>query len=240
MSVDAHVRVRIQDTRLYVLRTNEVRKLFFVNWFRVHGRSFPWRHPDTTPFQLLVTEMLLRQTRAEGVAKLWQSFVSTYPTSRAIVSASNEELASRLIILGFGKLKVRSLKAASAFLIEHHTGHVPSTSGELIRIPHVGKYTANAILCFAFKQRVAIVDNNVLRFVSRYFGFYSGSDIRRAPKVWELVEKLLPRDARKAPEHNYGFLDFTAQICKPIGPRCDRCSIKTDCHYYAILTKSSG
>lgn len=209
-------------------------KSFFAKWFKSHGRSFPWRREGTTPFEFLVTEMLLRQTRADAVAKLWDSVVRRYPDAKTMASADYDELASQLKVLGFSNLKATSLKAASAWLVEKHDGQVPETLEELMKIPHVGEYTAQAVLCFAFGHKLAIVDNNILRFFARYLGLNVKPDIRRNPVIWEIAQKAMPRERRKAQQHNYGILDFTAQICQPVWPRCNTCPLRKTCHYPSV------
>jgi A/G-specific adenine glycosylase len=202
---------------------------FFVEWFRSQGRHFPWREEGTTPFAFLVTEMLLRQTRAPNVARIWKSFLNDYPTAGLLAAANKQELALRLKPLGFGEQKADALIAASTWLIEHHGGQVPNTLDELLRIPHVGNYAARALLCFTFGKRVEIVDTNVLRLFSRYFGIDLKPDIRRAPVAWEIARQILPRDRKRAQQHNYGILDFTADICKSGRPKCEVCPLSSTC-----------
>jgi A/G-specific adenine glycosylase len=202
---------------------------FFVKWFDQHGRDFPWRHEGTTPFAFLVTEMLLRQTRAAGVAKIWSSFLERFPNAEVLSHASKEELVERLKVLGFGDQKSDALLSASRWLVDHHGGEVPSDLEHLLAVPHLGNYSARAILCFAFGHRIEIVDTNILRLFARYFGLEVKPDIRRNPMVWLLARQALPDDPGLAKKHNYGLLDFTAQVCRPNNPRCDICPLSTSC-----------
>lgn len=202
---------------------------FFVNWFKERGRHFPWRRANTSPFAFLVTEMLVRQTRAGEVAKLWDEFTRKYPSAAIMARADREELVEQLKVLGFGNQKAEALLSAAAWLVEHHRGEVPSTVDELLRVPHVGHYAARAVLCFAFGQKVEIVDTNILRFFARYYGLVVKPDIRRNPGIWEIAKEALPREKKKAQQHNYGLLDFTADICKPGRPRCEICPLSSSC-----------
>jgi A/G-specific adenine glycosylase len=204
-------------------------KSFFVNWYKQRARDFPWRRRGTTPFEFLVTEMLLRQTRAPNVAKLWDAFISKYPDAGSMAGASPEELAAQLKILGFGNQKAEALLSAANWLAEHHGGEVPGTLDELLDIPHIGLYSARAILCFAFGRRIEIVDTNIQRFFARYYGLNVKADIRRNPIIWELAKKALPRGKKQAVQHNYGLLDFTAEICKSGRPRCEVCPLASSC-----------
>jgi A/G-specific adenine glycosylase len=211
-----------------------IKRNFFVKWYEINGRVFPWRNPGTTPFAFLVTEMLLRQTRASNVARIWESFINDYPNPKSIIKAPENELISRLKILGFGVQKTEALKSASTYLIANYEGRVPNKLLELLDVPHVGNYAARAVLCFAFGKRVEIVDTNVLRLFSRYFGIQLKPDIRRAPQAWEIAKQILPHERSKAIKHNYGILDFTADICKPGRPRCEICPLSSKCEWGKI------
>lgn len=214
-----------------------IKKNFFIKWFELNGRHFPWRDPGTTPFAFLVTEMLLRQTRASGVAKIWNEFINNYPNPASIIKTRRDTLVKKLKVLGFGEQKTEALKSASEYLIVNHNGQVPSGLKELLDIPHVGNYAARAVLCFAFGKRVEIVDTNVLRLFSRYFGVQLKPDIRRAPQAWEIAREILPRGRKDTIKHNYGILDFTADICKPGRPRCEICPLNHSCSWGKTQTK---
>lgn len=202
---------------------------FFVDWYLKHGRTFPWRRGRTTPFEFLVTEMLLRQTKASGVAKLWDNFISRYPDARTMAGANKADLVEALKILGFGNQKAEALLSAANWIVKNHEGEVPDTLNELLAVPHIGLYSARAILCFAFGHRIEIVDTNIQRFFARYYGLNVKPDIRRNPIVWEVAKKALPRERKKAEQHNYGLLDFTADICKSGRPRCEICPLSSAC-----------
>jgi A/G-specific adenine glycosylase len=105
-------------------------KSFFVSWFKKYGRDFPWRYESIQPFRSMVTEMLLRQTRAEGVAKLWAQFFEEYPDAETLARANREELRKKIAILGFGNQRAEALTHASQHLIKFHEGQVPNTLEE--------------------------------------------------------------------------------------------------------------
>lgn len=204
---------------------------FFVNWYKVHSRNFPWRQEGVSPFALLVTEMLLRQTQAPAVSKLWHKFIQMYPDARSIAKAGEEELLEQLKILGLGRQRASALIAAANWLLEHHEGQVPGTKEELLKIPHVGTYVSNAVLCFAFGQYVEVVDTNILRFYARYYGLTIKPDIRRNPEVLNIASSSLPGNVKNIKQHNYGLLDFTAEICRSRFPQCNICPLATSCKW---------
>jgi A/G-specific adenine glycosylase len=173
--------------------------------------------------------MLLRQTRAENVSKVWNNFFIDYPNLSTLLKEDRAVLGAKIKVLGFANQRAEALQFAASWLIEKHAEIVPCDLEELLAIPHVGNYSARAVLCFAFGKNIEIVDTNVLRLFSRYYGIVLKPDIRRAPEAWHLAKSLLPREKRKAKEHNFGLLDFTAQICKSGRPRCEICPLQKTC-----------
>ncbi len=208
-------------------------KNFFVDWYKAHGRDFPWRRERVSPFALLVTEMLLRQTQAMAVSKLWYEFIEKYPDARTLAQANKDELFDQLKILGLGEQRASALMAAAGWLVEHHDGQVPSTKKELLQIPHIGAYVSNAMLCFAFGCNIEVVDTNVLRFYARYYGLAVKPDIRRNPEVWKIAKLSLPEKIEEVKQHNYGLLDFTAEICRSRMPQCSVCPLASSCKWGA-------
>jgi A/G-specific adenine glycosylase len=123
-------------------------------------------------------------------------------------------------------------------LVAEFDGRVPQDSDSLIRLPGVGRYIASATLCFAFGRRVPIVDTNVIRIFSRYFGIISRE--RRAKddqQLWAIAETLLPR--KNIREYNWALIDFAASMCTVRKPSCRYCLMKRECRSSAeFLTPS--
>lgn len=213
-------------------------KGFFVKWYRNKGRVFPWRSEGVTPFEVLVTEMLLRQTRAGSVAKIWPTFVNRFRDPHVIQRTRTHTLVETLEPLGFGFQKAESLKLVSNALIEVHGGKLPRNRRDLLNLPHVGMYVTNATLCFAFNKPVEIVDTNVLRLLSRFYGKTFKPDIRRAPEAWLIAKSILPSSGVLARAHNYGLLDFTADVCRSGRPLCDTCPLSNGCHFAGSMRLS--
>ena len=204
---------------------------FFSSWYKAQGRSFPWREEETSPYGVLLAEVLLKQTRAEMVATVWPTLVRTYPSATDLASANPEVLYRHISCLGFGHQRTASLQQLSVALVE--AGEIPSRPEDLMDLPHVGIYSAHAVACFAFNRRVPVVDLSIVRVLSRLAGIEAPSDIRRAPMVWEIAWSLLP--GKEIKEHNYGLLDFAAGICKARSPRCGECPVTSSCSYAAHL-----
>lgn len=203
-------------------------KRFFVSYARHHLREFPWRNPRTTPFKLLIAEMLLAQTKAEDVAQIWPVLVARYPQPDRLARARLSTLRRLLRPLGFHNQRAKGLKNVARFLEEQCAGVVPSGAESLLQIPHLGLYSATAVGCFKFGERVPIVDANVIRVLGRFTGYATRKDLRRSRQIWSLAWAILPRNAVL---HNYGLLDFAATVCTTHKPKCDSCELRSSCHY---------
>lgn len=204
---------------------------FFAGWYKVRGRSFPWREEGTSPYGLLLAEILLKQTRAEMVAAVWPALVGRYPATSDLASADPQVLHGQISCLGFGRQRTTALLQLSEAISE--AGGIPTQPSDLMKLPHVGVYSAHAVACFAFGRRVPVVDLSIIRVLSRLAGIDPPSDIRRAPGVWKIAWSLLPGVEIK--EHNYGLLDFAADTCKARSPRCDECPLASTCAYAMYL-----
>ena len=211
-----------------ILPSLGIRRDFFQRHYTAYGRTFPWRREGTGPFGVLVAEILLKQTQAGKVAKVWPSLVAQYPDFAAMAGADPQELFTSVSELGFGRQRTKALIDLST-AIGIRGELLPSAPEELIELPYVGVYTAHAVACFAFGQRFPIVDLSIVRTLSRIAGIRPQKDIRRAGEIWDIGWALLPQ--HQYVEHNYGLLDFAAQFCKPRSPKCPECPLAKKCAY---------
>jgi A/G-specific adenine glycosylase len=213
-------------------------KLFFVRWFEHHGRDLPWRRRGVSPFGILVAELMLRQTTATAVARVWPSFIGKYSSPEKVVAERRERLVEHLRLLGLYHQRAEAVVAVSQHILMHHAGSVPDKVESLEAIQHIGKYTSRAILCFAFQQRVAVVDTNIMRLLSRVFALQSAPDIRRGKvkAIWSRAQEMLPESALDTVKHNYGLLDFSAELCRWRLPRCSDCELSTSSCHYSVMS----
>ena len=202
---------------------------FFSRYYRESGRDFPWRKRSTSPFELLLAEVLLKQTNAEKVVSTWTALVEDYPSPSELTSANCENLVDRLQPLGLQNQRVAALMAISSALVKDHRGEVPVNLSDLLEVPFIGLYTACAVGCFGYAKRLPIVDTNVVRLLGRLTGQDLGNDNRRSGRTWALAWAILPEERYQ--EHNYGLLDFAAKVCSPRTPRCETCEISAICTF---------
>ncbi len=213
-------------------------KRFFSDFERTNARKFPWRSRRTSAYQMLVAEVLLRQTKAPDVVKVWRLLITTYPTPAALSRAGIHALRGLLKPLGLGNQRATALKEISAAVVSEFQGRIPRSLETLLSIPHMGLYAACALLSFKYGMSTPIVDSNILRVFGRITGKDLGKDLRRNQAAWSLAWSILP--ARRAALHNYGLLDFSALICKPRAPLCGECPLIRSCRYGLRFARRPG
>lgn len=200
-------------------------------WFRVNGRTFPWRR-EHDPFRILIAERMLHRTRADQVVPVYHHFLSRYPTVDAQAAADPEEVHNFLAPLGLA-WRFDTFVPMARYLVAHHGGAVPDTLQALRRLPGVGTYTAEAVLCFAFGQRNAVVDTNTIRVAGRYLiGKAWTADDRKRVAVRASVNSLV--DPEQAAASNHAMLDLGAMICVVKSPLCHRCPVAAGCAYHSV------
>jgi A/G-specific adenine glycosylase len=200
-----------------------------LKWWRTNKRDFPWRR-TTDSYKILIAELLLRKTTAKQVSTLYEKFLSKYPCPEMLSEASERELEDIVRPLGMEHKRAVLLKKIGSEIIRKYSGQVPTSKENLIGLPGVGSYVANAILCFAHGHDVPLVDTNAIRVFQRVFGFQSK---RRRPKddpaLWDFVASTIPHG--KAREFNLAIIDHAHSICTPKNPRCPVCPLNVLCKY---------
>lgn len=196
-------------------------------WHAVHVRPFPWRVPE--PYSVLVAECLLHRTRADQAARVYSSFLRLYPTPAALARADSAAVRTVLAPLGL-TWRIDLLVTMARALVAIHHGCVPDSRPELLALPGVGSYIADAVLCFGFCQPMALVDTNTIRVAGRYlYGAAWQGDMRKNPRVAAAVRRLI--DAERPVASNYALLDFGAMVCAARRPNCGACPVSARCVY---------
>lgn len=208
-------------------RTTKIRN-GLLGWAKNNFRSFPWRQ-KRNPYSVLVAEILLRRTTASAVSKIFETFMSQYPDIEAIEKADKVSLEKLLLKIGYNKQRANILKGIAKYVIDHYNRQIPQNRKELLEIPHVGDYTANAILSLGYGVPTAMVDSNVIRIINRLF-------MKHMPKKSSLViiQKIANMLATEEDNqlYNLALLDFGALICTYGTPKCKICPFTKICDYY--------
>lgn len=191
-------------------------------------RSFPWR-VRTTPYRVLVSELMLQRTGAVQVSRVYEKFVRRFPNLSRVAAARSQTLARTLLPLGRTG-RARDIARAFEYLMDNHAGHIPRRLDQLLRVPAVGPYTARAVLCFAYGRRVGLLDPGIYRVLHRVFGIDSAKTRFHADReLWEFVDRLAPRQGVR--EFNWALLDIAAAICTKREPKCGICPLVSICQF---------
>ncbi|MGP8010992.1 MAG: A/G-specific adenine glycosylase [Halobacteriota archaeon] len=195
-----------------------------VKWGAENFRDFPWRS-DRSPYKVLVAEVVLRRTTATAAARVYGSIIQRYPGVGALSQAEVRDLEAILRSVGYYKQRARILRGAAASVVELYKGDVPDAQEELLRIPHVGPYTAGAILCLGFGIPSAMVDSNVQRIISRLF--CNSLPDNTYSTVLGVAEALVPKSS--CDKFNLAMLDLGALVCRYDRPHHDVCPLSRVC-----------
>jgi A/G-specific adenine glycosylase len=193
-------------------------------WYRANRRALPWRDRPI-PYAVLVSEVMLQQTRVETVIPYYQRFMAAFPDEVTLARAPIDEVLALWSGLGYYS-RARRLHAAAQAVVAR--GGFPRTEEELIELPGIGAYTAAAVASIAFGERVAVVDGNVERVVARLLALDvdpAKSAARRL--VRETAASLLEDDAPG--DSNQALMELGATICLPRAPRCLVCPLTDHC-----------
>jgi A/G-specific adenine glycosylase len=192
-----------------------------LRWYTRHGRDLPWRH-TRDPYRILVSEVMLHQTQVNRVMPKYNEWLTVYPTFEALAAAPLEEVMELWRPLGYN-FRPERLHQIARLVVHELDGKLPNTFEKLVALPGIGRYTAGAILSFAFHRDAPIVDTNVRRLIQRVFGIHDSPEKATIveKEVWRLAETLIPR--RKAFIFNQALIDFGALVCTARNPVCPNC-----------------
>lgn len=198
-----------------------------LQWFDVHGRhDLPWQHPRT-PYRVWLSEIMLQQTQVAVVIDYFQRFIHALPDLRALANAPLDDVLALWSGLGYYS-RARNLHAAAKRCMEHHGGELPRRLDALIALPGIGRSTAGAILAQAWGDAAPILDGNVKRVFSRYFGIEGWPGTPRIEQqLWALAEAQLP-NARLA-DYTQALMDLGATVCTRSKPDCTQCPLRCSC-----------
>jgi A/G-specific adenine glycosylase len=203
-----------------------------LRWYAANARQLPWRHPDATPWSILVSEFMLQQTPVSRVLPAHASWLDRWPTPSALAAASAADAVRQWDRLGYPRRAVR-LHASARVITDKHGGQIPASAAELRALPGVGDYTAAAVASFAFGERNVVLDTNVRRVLAR---LVAGEGLPGpAPSVAErrLAQSLLPVNGRLAARWSVGVMELGALICTAARPRCADCPVAGTCAWLA-------
>ncbi|WP_085528796.1 A/G-specific adenine glycosylase [Kocuria massiliensis] len=203
-----------------------------VRWYAEHARELPWRSPDRTPWQVMVSEFMLQQTPVIRVLPRWHEWMRLWPEPADLARASTGEAVRQWGRLGYPRRALR-LHAAAVAITEKHDGQVPESYDDLLALPGVGSYTAAAISVFAFGHRQTVIDTNIRRVHARAVTGKALPSKSLTAAESRLADALMPEDDDAAVAWNSAVMELGALVCTARAPRCDECPILHDCAWVA-------
>jgi A/G-specific adenine glycosylase len=197
-----------------------------VDWYHRFKRDLPWRE-TRDPYKIWLSEIILQQTRVDQGMAYYQKFVSKYPKASDLAIASEDEVLKDWQGLGYYS-RARNLHFSAKKIASEYNGTFPDSYKEILSLKGVGDYTAAAIASFAFNLPHPVIDGNVMRVLSRFFGVFEPIDSNEGKKkLQELANKnLLLNDPAT---YNQAIMEFGALQCVPVNPNCEVCPIASSC-----------
>lgn len=205
-----------------------------MRWQKKYGRHrLPWQS-TRDPYAIWVAEVMLQQTQVMTVIPYYCRFMQCFPDLRSLARAPIEKVLTLWSGLGY-YARGRNLHQAACQIMDKHHGEFPRKALDILHLPGIGRSTAAAIAAFAFGESCAILDGNVKRILTRYFGIagYPGERAIEA-RLWQLAESLLPEphDQKIMASYTQAMMDLGALICVRSRPHCQRCPLQVDCVAY--------
>ncbi|NOU45830.1 MAG: A/G-specific adenine glycosylase [Bacteroidales bacterium] len=199
------------------------------NWYTKNYRDLPWRS-TRNPYLIWISECILQQTRVNQGISYYYRFIEKWPDVNILAAASEQEVLKMWQGLGYYS-RARNILATARTIVDKYKSEFPRSANELLQLKGIGKYTAAAIASNAFDEKIAVVDGNVLRFITRLKGIQSPADSSACHKsVQQFVDHAIDADAPGI--FNQAMMEFGALHCTPKNPDCNICPFIHDCYAF--------
>ena len=207
-----------------------------INWYSDNKRDLPWRH-TVNPYFIWLSEIILQQTQVKQGLPYYKSFVKTFPTVYDLAKSDEQTVLKLWQGLGYYS-RARNLHFTAKYIVNELGGNFPNSYSEIIKLKGIGDYTASAIASIAFGETTAVVDGNVYRVLSRFFGIETPINSTKGIKEFKaLATELI--DKREPATFNQAIMEFGAQQCKPKKPYCIICPLQSGCVAF-LKNQTSG
>ena len=197
-----------------------------IHWYLQKKRDLPWRN-TTNPYPIWLSEIILQQTRVAQGMPYFYAFLESFPTVKELAIADEQQVLKLWQGLGYYS-RARNLHQTAQYIANELDGVFPNSYAGLIQLKGIGEYTAAAIASFAYNEPVPVVDGNVFRVVSRYFGIESDISTGKTKKEFTaLAAELLSKEQPAL--FNQAIMEFGAMHCTPKNPDCENCIFNSSC-----------
>ena len=197
-----------------------------IDWYSNNARELPWRKTKD-PYLIWISEIILQQTRVDQGMPYYIKFIKAFPKVEKLHQASEDQVLKLWQGLGYYS-RARNMKMAAKQIVENHQGVFPMTYKEILALKGIGPYTAAAISSLAFDLPHAVVDGNVYRVLSRFFGIDLPINSTLGQKKFnELAHEVMEID--DIGNYNQAIMEFGALFCKAQSPNCELCPLSAQC-----------
>ena len=198
-----------------------------IGWQSQQGRhGLPWQN-TRDPYRVWLSEVMLQQTQVATVLGYYDRFLLRFPDVQALAEASLDDVFGLWSGLGYYS-RARNLHRCAQTVVDQHGGAFPDSSAALQTLPGIGRSTAAAIAAFCFGERVAILDGNVKRVLTRVLGFDGDlAEAAQERELWLQATRLLPESGIE--RYTQGLMDLGATLCIARSPHCLLCPVRADC-----------
>ncbi|WP_298556562.1 A/G-specific adenine glycosylase [uncultured Algibacter sp.] len=197
-----------------------------IHWYSNNKRNLPWRETNN-PYYIWLSEIILQQTQVKQGLPYYEAFVTKFPTVFDLANADESDVLKLWQGLGYYS-RARNLHASAKYVANELKGTFPDNYKDLLKLKGVGDYTASAVASICFNEVTAVVDGNVYRVLSRYFGIDTPINSSQGAKEFKaLAQELI--DKKEPAEFNQAIMEFGATQCKPKNPNCGVCPFQGSC-----------
>lgn len=197
-----------------------------LNWYKANKRLLPWRS-TRNPYNIWLSEVMLQQTRVAQGLPYYEKFVNEFPTIHDMAAASEEKVLKLWQGLGYYS-RARNMHATAKMIVNNFDGKFPTSYEELLKLKGIGDYTASAIASICFDEPEPVVDGNVYRVLSRYFGIELPINSTAGIKHFKNLAREV-MDIKDVRDYNQGIMEFGAIQCGPRKPYCLHCPLSGSC-----------
>ena len=195
-------------------------------WYKLNKRDLPWRK-TRDPYLIWLSEIILQQTRVNQGLSYYEKFSEKYPTVQDLANEKEDEVLKLWQGLGYYS-RARNMHFTAKYIVENLNGKFPSSYDEILKLKGVGEYTAAAVASFSFNEKKAVLDGNVFRLLSRYFGIHLPIDSSSGKKEFKSLANDLILD-KEPGTYNQAIMEYGALVCTPKVPGCKSCRLSINC-----------
>ena len=215
-------------------------------WYDVHKRELPWRDCGD-PYKIWVSEVMSQQTQMSRVVPYWNDWMERWPDAAALAGAAKSDVITAWGRLGYPRRALR-LQECARVVASDYGNELPQTYDELLALPGIGDYTASAVMSFAFGERIAVVDTNIRRVLSRVFLGVESLGGAASPAERALAKQVLPQDGaskcrrfdRSSVVWNQSVMELGAIVCTAKSPLCEACPVSSRCVFCVMDARDWG